>query len=398
MPKAAEIKIPLSKLKVGMTIKLPLSWTEHPFLFNRIGIEKLAQIELIKTLNVSFVYLISGEHLIVKETVNESPKPQPTPEQIAEETQVFVRKSIRLGQQRFIKGAADCRACFSKLGADPEGTYRSAATLVEELMDHLKETEQPFLSIVNAGEDISVNQHGISVAVLAMMIGQSLNMTHSQLRDIAMGAIFHDLGKQKVPDIIRRKVSHLSQHEANFLKMHPKFGYDMLAKSELFPESVLDIVLHHHELHDGSGYPDALKGQQILLETQVVSLANDFESILRKGELRSPQVALGYLFKYRIKKHDAALVSTLVKVLGIYPPGTIVRLSNGVTAKVMVTSSDVKAPIVLSANTEGKSPKLQFLAEDGLSIDRVLKEEELTSSLIKSLDTNSQVSFYFSTL
>ncbi|WP_299807416.1 HD-GYP domain-containing protein [uncultured Shewanella sp.] len=398
MSKAAQLQIPLSELKVGMTVKLPLSWTDHPFLFNQIEIEKTAHIELIKTLDVSYVYLISGCELL---TVQAAPKievAQPSPEQLAADSQAFVRKSIRLGQQRFTKGASDCRSTFSKLGPDPQGAYRSAATLVEELMDHLKETDSPHLALVNPGEDISVNQHCVSIAVLSMMIGQALSMNHSQLRDIAMGALFHDIGKLKVPDVIRRKKGVLTEHEINFLNMHPKYGYDMLDKSGLFPSEVLDIVLHHHEWVDGSGYPDGLKGKQIPLTTQVVSLVNDFDRILRAEEGRSPQVALGYLFKNRTGKHDAQLISTLVKVLGIYPPGTLVQLSDGEIAKVMLTTSQVQKPVVWSCSLDGLKPRLRFLVEEPHEIIGVLKVEELSSSAVKTLEGNARVSFYFSSL
>ncbi|GIU26241.1 HD-GYP domain-containing protein [Shewanella sp. MBTL60-007] len=398
MSKAAELQIPLSELKVGMTVKLPLSWTDHPFLFNQIEIEKTAHIELIKTLNVSHVTLIGGSELLTDE-VTPAVKEVPTkPKQLAADSNALVRKSIRLGQQRFTKGASDCRATFSKLGADPQGAYRSAASLVEELMEHLKETDTPHLALVNPGEDISVNQHGVSIAVLSMMIGQALSMNHSQLRDIAMGSLFHDIGKLKVPDVIRRKKNNLSEHEVNFLNMHPNFGYDMLDKTGLFSSEALDIVLHHHEWADGSGYPHGLKGKQIAITTQVVSLVNDFDRLLRGGEGLSPQVALGYLFKNRAGKHEAELISTLVKVLGIYPPGTMVQLSDGEVAKVMVTTSQVQKPIVWSCTLEGQNARLRFLAEDSEAIIGVLKVEELSSSALKTLDGNSTVSFYFSSL
>ncbi|ABV87015.1 HD-GYP domain-containing protein [Shewanella pealeana] len=398
MSKAAQMQIPLSELKVGMTVKLPLSWTDHPFLFNQIEIEKTAHIELIKTLDVSFVYLIAGCELL---TPQASPKVEVTqvmPEQLAADSQILVRKSIRLGQQRFTKGASDCRATFSKIGSDPQGAYRSAATLVEDLMDHLKETDCPHLALVNPGEDISVNQHGVSIAVLSMMIGQALSMNHSQLRDIAMGALFHDIGKQKVPDVIRRKKGLLTEHEINFLNMHPKYGYDMLDKSGLFPSEVLDIILHHHEWVDGSGYPDGLKGKQIPLTTQVVSLVNDFDHILRSEEGLAPQVALGYLFKNRTGKHEAQLISTLVKVLGIYPPGTMVQLSDGDIAKVMLTTSQVQKPVVWSCSIDGQKARLRFLAEEPHEIIGVLKVDELSTSAVKTLDGNATVSFYFSSL
>ncbi len=73
------------------------------------------------------------------------------------------------------------------------------------------------------------------------------------------------------------------------MKMHPNFGYDMMSKSGLFPEAVLNIILHHHEFIDGSGYPDGLKDKKIPLPTQIVSLANDFDRQLWAESVRSPR-------------------------------------------------------------------------------------------------------------
>lgn len=77
--------------------------------------------------------------------------------------------------------------------------------------------------------------------------------------------------------------------------MHPNFGYDMLNRSGLFPKEVLNIVLHHHEFIDGSGFPDGLSGAKIPIITQIVSLANDYDQQLSGQQASSPQVALGLL-------------------------------------------------------------------------------------------------------
>ncbi|PKH55864.1 phosphohydrolase [Shewanella sp. Choline-02u-19] len=393
------VKLPLSQLIVGLTIKLPLSWTNHPFVFNQFEIETGAQIELIKSLNISYVYLIAGKELITTTAAQPvATVVEQSAEDYAKEQLSSLRKSLRISQQRFQKCGVECRTAFSKMSAEPEGAYRAAATLVESLMDHIKETPIPCLALVNSGEDSAITEHGVSVAVLSMMLGHLLDCTNSELRDMAMGALFHDLGKLKVPDVIRRKKSNLSDHEVNFLKMHPKFGYDMMTKQNLFPEAVLDIVLHHHEWADGSGYPDGLKGSAIALSTQIVALANDFELLLKGGEGRSPQVALGYLFKKRVGKHAPSLISALVKVLGIYPPGTLVLLSNAQVAKVLVTTPLVKQPHVLACDENGENTTLRYLIKENISIERVVKIDELSKTALTKLDPSADISFYFSPL
>jgi putative nucleotidyltransferase with HDIG domain len=398
--KVEPIQIPLSKLQIGLTVKLPLSWKNHPFLLNRIKIEEAAQIELIKSLDVPYVILLSGEDLLEQEESQEVSQVKVKEVLIdpAEEAKQQVRKSLRLSQKRFIDCVNESRSMFGKIASDPEGAYREAATLVESLMDHMHEFKSPHLALVSVGEsDNSVTQHGISVAVIALMIAKAMDIPKSEMRDIALGCLFHDIGKLKVPESIRRKKkTALTPSEANFLKMHPNFGYDMMSKSGLFNKAVLNIVLHHHEFIDGSGFPDGLTEKKIPITTQLVSLANDYDDQLWSDESRSPQVALGYLFKNHAGKHSETFIAALVKLLGIYPPGTIVKLSDASVGKVMMTTSSVKQPQVWACNNDGSEPGLRFLEQEDVFVESVLKREELKDGALKVLQVDNGISFYFS--
>ncbi|QYJ87520.1 DUF3391 domain-containing protein [Shewanella mesophila] len=397
--KEKPIQIPLSKLQIGLTVKLPLSWKNHPFLLNRIKIEEEAQIELIKSLGVPYVIVLSGNELIEEEESEEVSQAQ-VEEVVADpvtEAKLQVRKSLRLSQKRFIDCLNDSRSMFSKIASDPEGAYREAATLVENLLEHMYEFKHPHLALVSAGEsDNSVTQHGISVAVISLMIAKAMEMSKSDMRDIALGCLFHDIGKLRVPESIRRKNTPLTPSEANFLKMHPNFGNDMLSKTGLFNKAVLNIVLHHHEFIDGSGFPDGLTEKKIPISTQLVSLANDYDDQLWSDVSRSPQVALGYLFKNHAGKHSETLISVLVKLLGIYPPGTLVQLSDGCVGKVMMTTSSVKQPQVWACNSDGGEPGLRFLMQEEVFVESVLKIEELKEGALKVLQVDNGISFYFS--
>lgn len=399
MAKAANRKLTIAELQLGMRVKLPLSWTNHPFLFNRIDITSPAHIEMIRGLGVPYVYLISGdfaettEHDAVTQSTTDEAFTAAPERDIKAET----RKAIRLSQQRFIQGVNHNRGIFGKVVSDPEGAYRLSATLVEDMLAHLQTVETPYLTLVGSSDkEVSITQHGVSVAVLALMIAKALDLSMREMRDIALGSLLHDIGKLKVPDAIRRKRTGLTTHESNYLLMHPNFGHEMLNRSGLFPKEVLHIVRHHHELIDGSGYPDSLAAEQIPLTTQIVSLANDYQQQLSDQHIASPQVALGYLFKNRATKHAENLISVLVKVLGIYPPGTLVHLSDGHVAKVMMTTHDVSQPHVWACTVEGEAGTLRFLADEGVTVDKALKVEELTEAAIRTLQVDNSISFYFS--
>ncbi|MCU8003467.1 HD-GYP domain-containing protein [Shewanella sp. SM96] len=399
MAKVPQKKLLLSEIQLGMRVKLPLSWTNHPFLFNRVDISSAAQIEMIRGLGVPYVFLLS-ELNRGSETVREDEDVEDEIEVPPErDLKADTRKAIRLSQKRFLENVNNCRNVFGKIASDPEGAYRLSASLVEDLLSHLQEVEKPFLTLVGMDDnDVSVTQHGVSVAVLAMMMGHALDLSPRELRDIALGSLLHDIGKLKVPDVIRRKRGALTPHESNYLQMHPNFAYDMLNRSGLFPKEVLHIVLHHHEFIDGSGFPDGLTDHKIPIITQIVSLANDYDQQLSGQQISSPQVALGYLFKNRATKHAESLIAILVKILGIYPPGTIVKLSDGCIAKVMMTTKDVSQPQVWACKEDGSEPSLRFLSNEGVTVQKAIKAEELSEGAIRTLQVDKGISFYFSSL
>lgn len=351
---------------------------------------------MIKNLGVPYVYVVSGAELL--EDCEPEVDVAPTPAKTASPQQAALRqtrKALRHSQNQFIDAMNQSRTLMGKLVSDPEGAVREAALLVEMMLEQLYTSEQPRLALVSSGENRpSITQHGISVATLALVMGHHLDLEKTLLRAIATGAILHDVGKMRVPEDIRTKRSGLSASEKNFLAMHPNFGYDLLKKSGMFSDDVLNIVLHHHEFYDGSGYPDGLKGDKIALPIQLVSLANDFDSQLWRDDIISPQIALGHLFKNRAGMHQQMLIQTLVKVLGIYPPGTIVQLSDGAVAKVMLTTSETTKPQVWSCTVDGADAEYRFLMDEDVVVEAAIKPSDLSHGASKTLQAEDGISFY----
>jgi putative nucleotidyltransferase with HDIG domain len=393
--KTEEIHLPVSQLQKGITVKLPLSWTDHPFLFNKIEITSDTQIKMIQQLGVPYVILLSGKLKTERQPTQQVRKPKNS-DVVMSEQEKLARKHIRQSQTQFISAINGIRGAFGKIVSDPEGASRETSILVETMLDQLYSAEQVKLALVASGEpNASATQHGVSVAALSMMIAKGLQLTKPQIRTIATGALLHDIGKLRVPEIIRNKRSALTVPEKNFIAMHPNYGEELLRRSGMFNEDVLDIVLHHHEFIDGSGFPDGLKSEQLAITTQIVALVNDYDSLLWREEIVSPQIALGYLFKTRAAQHSDTLIQALVKVLGIYPPGTLVKLTDNSLAKVAVTTDDVKQPQVWCCQRDGSKGRYRFLQQEDTSVDSMLKLDELSEGARKTLNPGAGISFYF---
>ncbi len=141
----------------------------------------------------------------------------------------------------------------------------------------MEETIQVIASTVEL-RDVYTAGHQRRVAVVAEAIGREMGLPESRIAGLRLASIVHDLGKINIPAEILSKPGKLSALEYDLVKTHPKAGYDIL-KPVTFPWPIAEIVLQHHERLDGSGYPNGLKGDAILLEARIMAVADVVESM-----------------------------------------------------------------------------------------------------------------------
>jgi HD-GYP domain-containing protein (c-di-GMP phosphodiesterase class II) len=121
--------------------------------------------------------------------------------------------------------------------------------------------------------------HQKSVAQLAYLLGERLGFDEHRLEGLKLGALIHDIGKLAIPTQILSKSSKLTAEEYALVKMHSQQGTDIIDEVD-FPWPIREMILQHHERLDGSGYPNGLQGEQILLEAKIISVADVADSVL----------------------------------------------------------------------------------------------------------------------
>lgn len=120
--------------------------------------------------------------------------------------------------------------------------------------------------------------HSSRVARLSVKLGKKVNLSKQELEDLEVACLFHDVGKIKIPDSILLKEGKLEDQEMAEMRKHPEYGSDILAKAPSLVKYI-PVVRHHHEWHDGSGYPDGLSGDDIPLTAAIASLADVFDAM-----------------------------------------------------------------------------------------------------------------------
>jgi PAS domain S-box-containing protein len=158
--------------------------------------------------------------------------------------------------------------------------------------------------------------HQKRVADLSRAIATEMGLDINRTDGLRMAGVIHDLGKMAVPAEILSKPSRLSAIEYNLIKIHPQAGYDILKDVE-FPWPIAQIVLQHHERLDGSGYPDGLKGDEILLEARIIAVADVVEAIASNRPYRpglGMEKALGEITQNRGILYDPAAVDACLRL------------------------------------------------------------------------------------
>ena len=158
--------------------------------------------------------------------------------------------------------------------------------------------------------------HQRRVTQLACAIAKEMGLDGEQIEGIRMAGLIHDIGKINVPAEILSKPSPLTELEYGLIKMHPQIGHDVLKTIE-FPWPVAQIVLQHHERMDGSGYPQGLSGEEIILEARILSVADVVEAMASHRPYRAPRgidEALEEISRNRGVLYDPEVVDACLKL------------------------------------------------------------------------------------
>ncbi len=158
--------------------------------------------------------------------------------------------------------------------------------------------------------------HQKRVSNLARAIATEMGLSEDRIEGIRMAGIIHDLGKISIPSEILSRPGILTDIEFDFIKIHPRIGYDILKDID-FSWPIADIVLQHHERSDGSGYPQGLSGEEILIEARIIAVADVVEAMASHRPYRPAlgiQKALEEISKQKGKLYDEKAVNACLRL------------------------------------------------------------------------------------
>jgi putative nucleotidyltransferase with HDIG domain len=209
----------------------------------------------------------------------------------------------------------------------------AAQSLVEEISDSVTRNPGALISLarLKTADDYTY-MHSVAVCGLMVALARQLKLDDAQTRLAGMAGLLHDLGKAAVPLAVLNKPGKLTDQEFTVVRSHPVAGYHMLKEGGQVADAVLDACLHHHEKIDGTGYPDKLRGDAISVIARMTAICDVYDAITSDRPYKrgwDPSESLRRMAEWTTDHFDARLFQAFVKSIGIYPVGSLVRLTSG---------------------------------------------------------------------
>ncbi len=210
--------------------------------------------------------------------------------------------------------------------------------LVGEITGSVIESPGTLVSLVRLkSADQYTYLHSVAVCTLMVALGRHLGLADAAVREAGLAGLMHDVGKALMPMDILNKPGKLTDAEFDVIRGHPARGHALLVEGGSASAEVLDVCLHHHEKIDGRGYPERLQGEQISLLARMSAVCDVYDAVTSDRPYKAgwnPADALRQMAQW--KGHfDPAVFQAFVRVVGIYPVGSLVRLQSGRLGVVM---------------------------------------------------------------
>lgn len=192
-------------------------------------------------------------------------------------------------------------------------------------------------------------KHCLRVAMMAVTIGNKLNLDKKMMRELCEAALLHDIGKRTIDVNIIRKPDKLTNNEFDEIKKHPANGYYLLRKNGNYSLEVMNAVLMHQEKYDGSGYPLKLKGDDISYLARIITVADVYDALTSKRPYRQPwsvAEAEEFMMGGSGTHFDYDIVVAFLAAFAPYPVGDKVELSDGRIATVVSNNTNVLRPVI----------------------------------------------------
>ena len=280
-----EKTLPVKKLKIGMYVLMPVSWTDHPFLKSQFLLTSPDQIKKMIGAGMKEVRVDFSR----SQVVDEEPEPVvATPVEPKQEiVPVGLRETIfdkklppltKAKQVQQYSGEMIKNLMDNPTAENISATKQAVADVVDLILDDV-ETSHHLMMITD--HDYYTYTHSVHVGVLSVCLAKNVfRGSHAHdLHELGAGFFLHDLGKVRIDQDIINKPGKLTDEEMEVMKKHPNLGFRILQETKQMTQESKIIVLQHHERFDGTGYPQGIRGDALHIYGKICAIADVYDAL-----------------------------------------------------------------------------------------------------------------------
>jgi putative nucleotidyltransferase with HDIG domain len=421
----SSILLDIGQLRIGMYVQLDVNWLQHPFPVGSFRIASQEQIETLRALGLKEVRYVpeksdvqwrdpdsargsdtdqledAADAAFSEPTADAtSPDPDPADEwrrRLIEEQ----NRSLAVCDQRFTEATRQYQAMERVVQDQPGQARVKVDALVDGCVSDVLEHGDSVIRLLSEGVGERSAQHPINVTVLSLLLGRALGMDAEALTDVGTAALIHDIGKIKLPSNLRYSRASMPSIERARYETHVAESV-VLARAMGYPEPVLAAVARHHEMADGSGFPGRLSGSELGRMGQMLALVNLYDRMCNPAngvDALTPHEVLAVMFAQLKSRFDPVVLGAFIRIMGVYPPGSVVQLVNDRYAIVVsVNSSRPLRPKVIvhdPAVPKERALVLDLETVPELGIRRSLKPSQLPREALSYLSPRQRICYFF---
>jgi putative nucleotidyltransferase with HDIG domain len=431
-PNPTDAWIPIDDLRVGMFVHLDMSWMSHPFPLGSFKIGSPAQIDTIRSLGKDRLrWDPERSDLAVPESNDgqppyaEAPGDAPQPQEAAGAAAACEpagphraggaarasragrlpcdRRALEHGERQYGEAQHDLRQTLALVAAQPLQAGEQAVALAGALRDKMLVAGDLHVRLLGEATGDRASGHALNVAILSMLLGRGFGLAGEELAELGAGALLHDVGKLDLPERVRHGGDHLTPSEQAYYREHVALGVAQGRRMGL-SAGVLAVIAQHHEQADGLGFPQGLNVDRMSAAARIVALVNRYDRLCNPqlpSRAMTPHEALSLLFAQSQRQFDTTMLSAFIKMMGVYPLGSTVQLTDDRFALVVgVNSTRPLRPTVLVYDEQvprDEAGVLDLEQVAGLGIRRSVRPRALPREVHAWLAPRTRLSYYFET-
>lgn len=413
--RSADPLIDVSQLKVGMFIHLDLGWMSHPFPLSSFKLSSEEQLLILRRLGLKQVRWSPGKSDLATEA---TPMPATLPAaepagaaaELSAEEQARERHRDQLAQQRealhlcerqYAEASTAFRDLMEQVPREPQDARDRSGALSRALLDKMLVEGDINIRLLNEGAGERSTAHALNVAIISMLLGRAFGLGREEMLDLGQGALLHDIGKIELTPRFRHRDDGFTGAEIQAYQQHVAKGVVLAQKMGVGTGPLL-IIAQHHEHADGSGFPQRLNADRMSVGARIVALVNRFDGLcnpLLSSKAMTPHEALSLMFAQGRSRFDATMLNAFIRMMGVYPPGSAVQLTDDRHALVVAVNSSrpLKPRVLVHDPKVPREDALVLNLEElpDLGIRRSLKPQQLPRAAMDYLSPRTRIAYFF---